>query len=211
MPAARSKSLIAIVILLVLLVLVSGAALVFSPLGFGGGGFPGRGAGGFAGGTRAGGLQGSSASAGSSQGGSTSAGSLPGGGNGGGFQGGNGGNFQGRGGAAGGGFLSFLTLGGIFRLLGIDFQYMGAANLGVPIFGILLALIAALGLWMQKRWALYLAVLVGILFLLGAFPGLLTGFVRFSLTRTGMAALNALFALGVIVLACLPSTRKSLS
>lgn len=178
MPATRSKSLAAIVILLVLLVLVSGGALVLSPLGFGGGGFRAGGVGG----TPGAGLQG----------GSPSAGSLPGGNS--------------------GGFLSFLTLGGIFRLFGINFQYMGAANLGVPIVGILLALIAALGLWMQKRWALYLAFVVGIIFLLGAFPSLLQVFTRFSLTmRTGMAVLNTLFALGVIILGFLPSTRKSLS
>ena len=213
MPTARSNSLITIVIVLVVMALLSGASLVVGSLGAAGaGGFrQGRGPGGFAAGTPApGSTQGGSASAGAGGGSAASAG-AGGGGTGGNFQGGNGGNFTGRGGG-GGGFLSFLTLPGIFRALGIDFQYMGPANVGVPGLGIVFLLISALGLWMQKRWALYLTIVVGIVFLIAALPGVLSlGFGRFSLLRTGMTAVNAIGALAVVIMSLLPSTRKSVS
>lgn len=202
MPTARSNSLIAIVIVLVVMALLSGTSLVVGSLGGAGGFRPGRGPGAGAIGTPApGGAQGGSASAG--------AGGGAAGGN---FQGGNGGNFTGRGAGGGGGFLSFLTLPGIFRALGIDFQYMGPANVGVPGLGIVFLLVSALGLWMQKRWALYLTIVVGIAFLIAALPGLLSlGFGRFSLLRTGMTAVNAIGAIAVVVMGFLPSTRKSVS
>lgn len=207
MPTARSKSLIAIVILLVVLALLSGTSFAITQLGFAAGSFrQGRGPGAFAGG----GSQGSSASAGASQGAGAPAGSGNSqGGTAGGFQGGNGGNFQGRGG--GGGFFSFFSMAGIFRALGLDFQLMSYANIAVAAVSILLLLLGALGLWMQKRWALYLVIVVGFLFLLGSVPGLFFGAGRFTLVRTGLNVLDAACALGVVILSFLPSTRSSVS
>ena len=194
MATTRSKSLVAIVILLVVLAVLSATSLAVTQLGLAAGGFRGaRGAGCPASGTPVPG--------GSTQGNSASAG-----GTGGNFQGG---NFPGRGG--GGGFFSFFSLAGIFRALGIDFQYMGIANISVPAVGILLLLVSALGVWMQKRWALYLAIVVGILFLLSAVPGLFFGAGRFTLVRTGLNVLNAACAIAVLVLGFLPSSRKSVS
>jgi hypothetical protein len=191
MPAVRSKSLVAIVVLLVVLALTSISSFALTQLnpGAGAGFRQGRGAGAFAGGTPApgGGSQGNSAGAGAP-----------------------GGSFQGRGGG-GGGFFGFFSTAGIFRALGLDFQLMSTANLIVAALGVLLLLLSAFGLWMQKRWALYLAIVVGILFLLGAVPGLAFGGFRFNPARTGLEALSALCALAVIVLGLLPSTRSSVS
>src|SRR5258707_8995267 len=110
MSTARSKSLIGVVILLVLLALASGAALAVNQLGAArvrqagpGGAFATPG-------------PGTPAPGDNSQGGSGT--------------GRGGGNFPGRG---GGGFFS---LAGIFRSLGIDFQVMGYVNLAVAGLGI---------------------------------------------------------------------------
>src|SRR5689334_16363781 len=118
MSTARSKSLMGVVILLVLLALASGAALAVNQLGAArirqggpGGAFATPGPGTPAPGDNAQGGSGSGA-----------------GRNGGNFQGG---NFPGRGGGG------FFGLAGIFRNLGIDFQVMGYINLAVAGLGIL--------------------------------------------------------------------------
>jgi len=139
------------------------------------------------------------------------------GGQGGNFQfgpGGAGGNFRGgnfRGGGGTGGF-------GLFRLLG------GAGTLGISgttlivvrgvfaVLGIGLALLSAWFVWKQKRWALNLAIVLAVLFLLGALPGLLLGGGRafasaLGFAETGLNGLKALAALPVIVLGMLPSVR----
>lgn len=187
MSTARSKSLIATVILLVLLALASGASLAVNQFG--------------AARIRQGGPGGAFATPGPgtpAPGDNSQGNPGPGTGR-------NGGNFPGRGGGG------FFGLAGIFRNLGIDFQLMGYINLAIAGLGILLLLVSALGVWMQKRWGLYLAIVVAILFLLGAVPGLLFGGGRFSLMRTGLDLLSAALAVGVIFLSFLPSTRSAIS
>ena len=192
MSTARSKSLIAVVFLLVVLALVSATSLTINQLAGGqlasasfrsgrfGGGAPGSG---------------TPAPGGNSQG-SSSAGSN--------FQGGSGGNFQGRGGG-------FFSMAGIFRALGLNFQIMNYANIGVAAIGILLLLISAVGVWMRKRWALYLAIAVAPVFLLGAVPGFFFGGGRFTPLRTGLNLLNSACAIAVLFLSFLPASRSSVS
>lgn len=187
MVTPRTKTLIATVILLVLLALVSGTSAAINLLGV----------------NRAqalganGALQGTPGPGRNFQGG-------PGNGNtnNGNFQNGNG-RFQGRGGGAFGG--------GMLRALGLDFQMMGYLNLGIAALGIILLLVAAAGIWAQKRWALYLSVVIAALFLLGALPGLFFGAGRFTLLRTGLDVLSAGSTLAALVLALWPSTRSAVS
>lgn len=98
---------------------------------------------------------------------------------------------------------------GLFRLLG------GARALGFngttliivrSIFAVLwigLALLSAWFVWKQKRWALNLAIVLALIFLLGG-RGLFNGF---GFVQTGLNALKVLAALPVIVLGMLPSVR----
>jgi uncharacterized membrane protein (DUF2068 family) len=84
---------------------------------------------------------------------------------------------------------------------------------GVPAVAIYLGvvlgvagLIAAAGLWMLKRWALWLTIVVSVLNILSAAPGL--AFAPTPTLRT-LAAVGVVgFAL-VVVLAVLPSSRRA--
>ncbi len=69
-----------------------------------------------------------------------------------------------------------------------------------------LGLVAAVGLWMLKRWALWLTIVVSVLNILAAAPGLLfapdlTGRVLATIGVVGLAV--------VILLAVLPGPRRS--
>jgi hypothetical protein len=104
-----------------------------------------------------------------------------------GVPGGPGGDFQTRPGGAGGTFQGGNFRGaapggaGLFRLFG------AARSLGVngttqivvrsvfALLGIGLAVLCAWFVWKQKRWALNLAIVLGVLVLLGALPGLFGG------------------------------------
>jgi len=133
-------------------------------------------------------------------------------GNGGGnFQPGNGGgNFQQRGG--GGGIFSAF---GIARLLGINFQYIRYITIAFSLIGIILTAVTAYFVWRQKRWALNLAIVLAILFLLGSLPGLFSFGGRFfsfiTVMTSSMNILKALATLAIIVLGILPSVRDSVS
>jgi len=127
------------------------------------------------------------------------------------FQGGNGGaGFGGRGGA---GFNLFS----VTRTLGLNPQSMVYINLGIAIIGILLLAWCAYGVWQQKKWALNLAMLLGLLFLLGALPGLFSGFNfgRFfnwmAGLRLGVNILEVIAGVVILVLGILPSVRDSYS
>ena len=186
MSTPRSKALIATVILLVMLALVSGASLAVNQFG--------------AARTRQGRSvlpvgtpsTGTPAPGETPQAGPRTGSGRPGGG-----------NFSGRGGGFG--------LAGIFRALGIDSQSMSYVTLAIAGLGILLLLVSAIGVWMRKRWALYLAIGMAVLFLLGALPGLLLGGGRFTPLRTVLDLSNAALAVGVLFLGLLPSTRSSVS
>ena len=116
-----------------------------------------------------------------------------------------GGNFQQRG--SPGGIFSLL---GTARSLGINFQYIRYFSMGIVIIGVALALVAAFGVWKQKRWALNLGIVLAVLILLGALPGLFSIGGRFiNWLPTSLNALKALASIPVIVLGILPSVRES--
>jgi uncharacterized membrane protein YqjE len=116
-----------------------------------------------------------------------------------------GGNFQQRG-APGGLFSLFGTA----RSLGIDFQYLRYVSTALGIIGIALTVVAAIFVWKQKRWALNLAIVLAILFLLGTLPGLFSLGGRFiNWLPTSLNILKALASIPIIVLGILPSVRDS--
>jgi len=115
------------------------------------------------------------------------------------------GNFQQRG--APGGLFSLF---GAARSLGIEFQYLRYVSIALGIIGIALTVVAAIFVWKQKRWALNLAIVLAILFLLGALPGLFSLGGRFvDWLPTSLNALKALASIPIIVLGILPSVRDS--
>jgi hypothetical protein len=127
--------------------------------------------------------------------------------NGGNFQGGNapGGNFQARG---GGGFNAFT----IFRTAGINPQVIGYISIGFTILGILLTLLSAYGVWKQKRWGLNLAMMLALVFLVAAVPGLFSlGGRNINWLRTSITVLNIIASAPILVLGILPSVRDFVS
>jgi hypothetical protein len=120
------------------------------------------------------------------------------------FQGNNGaggGNFQARG---GGGFNTFT----IFRSVGLSGQTMLYVTLGISILGILLALLSAFGVWKQKSWGLNLSMVIAILFLISALPGLFSlGGRNINLLRTSITILTLIASAPILVFGILPSTR----
>lgn len=122
--------------------------------------------------------------------------------NGGRFQGGNGGNFQGRGG--GGAFAMF----GAVRSLGINPQIFFFVNIGISILGIVLLLLCAYGVWKQKKAALNWAMLLGVLFLLAALPALLFGGM-FNVIRLVMGIFTIGAAATIVGMGILPSVRDN--
>lgn len=123
--------------------------------------------------------------------------------NGGNFQGGDG-NFQPR---NGGGFNPFGTA----RSLGIGGQVFGYIGTGFSILMIVGALASAYGVWKQKRWALNLAIVVGILLLVGALPGLFFGGRIFNFWRTAQNMVTLAASVVIAFTAILPSVRDSVS
>lgn len=119
------------------------------------------------------------------------------------------GNFQRRGG------LGIFSLFSAARGLGINFQYIRYVSLAIGILGIVLTIVAAVFVWKQKRWALNLAIVLAILFLLGALPGFFTFGGRFFSFLTVLTSsaniLKGLATLPIIVLGILPSVRDSVS
>ena len=118
----------------------------------------------------------------------------------------NGGNFQPR--NSSGGFSLFS----ITRSLGLGGQFMGYLNTGIAVGGVVLALVSAYGVWKQKRWALNLAIVLAILFLLGALPGLFFGAGRaINWLRMSLNALSAMASLAILGMGILPSVRDFVS
>jgi hypothetical protein len=127
------------------------------------------------------------------------------------------GNFQPGGNTSQGGNGNFQQSGrtgrsgpsGIFRVLGPALRYV---SLGISIIGILLTLASAWGVWKQKRWALNLAMVVAILFLLGSLPGLFMGGGRFfNAWRMVQNIVTGLSSVAVLFMGILPSVRDSVS
>jgi hypothetical protein len=116
-------------------------------------------------------------------------------------QGNGGGNFQGRGGA---GFSLFT----ITRMLGLPNQVVGILVLAFPIIGILLLLFGAFGIWKVQRWGLNLATILGVIFLIGALPGLFSiGGRNINWLRIGMDILSLVGTVTILALSFLPSVR----
>ena len=81
-------------------------------------------------------------------------------------------------------------------------------TLGITILGILLALLSAFGVWKQKSWGLNLGMVIAILFLLGALPGLFSlGGRNVNVLRTSITILTLVASAPILVLGILPSTR----
>ena len=200
----RTKSIITIVVLLALLAVLSVTSAVTTGQfgGFGRGGARG----GFNGTPRPGFNGTPGAPGGNFQGGGGGGAGGGGGGAGGGFGGGagGGGGFAGR--AGGGGFNTFA----ITRQLGISPLVIVYAGIAVTIIGILLALLCAFGVWKQKKWALNLAMLIALLFLIGALPGFFAGG-RFNLLRTAIEVLSVCASAVILVMGILPSVRDTVS
>jgi len=124
-------------------------------------------------------------------------------GNNGNFQGGTGnnGNFQNRGGNN--------ALGSFFRLFGPAFIYV---SLGITIIGFILALLSAYGVWKLKKWGINLGMVIALLFLIGALPGLFAlGGRNINLLRTSINILSLVASVPILVLGILPSVRDSLT
>jgi hypothetical protein len=186
MTTAKPKSMMIIAGLLILLALLSITSAISTQTGFARVRQPGQ-------------LNGATRNGGNSQGG-----------NGGNFQGGNGGNFQG--GNGNNGTFQNRTgnnnvLGSVFRLLGPSFIYI---SLGITILGIILALLSAFGVWKLKKWGLNLGMVVALLFLLGALPGLFTlGGRNINILRTSITILSLIASAPILVMGILPSVRDS--
>ena len=189
MSTTRTKPIITIVILLVVLALLSATSLVTSQLGV----FAGRGRpqGNF---VRTPGPNGTNGG---------------GGGGGGGFQGGNGGagGFQGRGGAGGGG--GAFAIFGAARSLGLNPQVFFFAGIAISVIGILLALLCAYGVWKQKKIGLNWGMVLALLFLLTAAVGLF--FVGRNPVNLVIGILNVVAAATILGLGVLPSVRDRVS
>jgi hypothetical protein len=127
---------------------------------------------------------------------------------------GNNGNFQGNNGNFQGGFganrrvLGGLNLFGLSRSIGLSGPLVLYISLGLSILGILLLLASAYGIWKSKRWGLNLGTLLGLVFLVGALPGLFfLGGRNINWLRTGTNILTALATLPILALSLLPSVR----
>jgi hypothetical protein len=192
MSTARPKSLTIIAALLVLLALASLTSTLTSSVFFVGAGPQG--------------VLGNRTQGGNFQG---NAGNVPGNGN---FQPGQNGNSQGganfQGRRAAGGFNLFS----ITRSLGLDPQIMRYINLGFAIVGLALLLVSAYGVWKQKRWALNLAMVLALVFLISALPGLFSIGGRFvNWMRIVTDVVNVAASAPILALGILPSVRDFVS
>lgn len=191
MSTTRTKPIITIVILLIALAVLSVVSLLTSQLGGVGGRARPQGS-----------FNGTPAPNGSNFQGRNGGTNTQGGNNGGGFRGGNaGGNFQGRGGA-GGAFAIF----GAVRQLGISPQIFPFIGIGISVLGILLVLLCAYGVWKQKKKALNWAMVLAVLFLLAALPGLFFGG-RFNVLSLVINVLQVGAAAAIVGMGVLPSVR----
>ncbi|RPH60299.1 MAG: hypothetical protein EHM81_06540 [Chloroflexi bacterium] len=125
------------------------------------------------------------------------------------------GNFQGQG--QGGNVRQRNNTGGfnlfsITRTLGLGGQVMGYINIGIAVAGAALTLLSAWGVWKQKRWALNLAMIIAVICLIGAVPGLFSIGGRFiNWFQVGQRALSTAASLVILFLGILPSVRDSVS
>jgi hypothetical protein len=189
MSTPRTKSIVTITVLLIVLALVSLASNLTTQLRIG---MPAR---------QPGALTGNNGSnfQGNNNGGNSQRNNNTGGN----FQGGNG-NFQRRTGTAG------FNLFSIYRTVGINGLAIGYLGLGFAGLSIMLVLVSAFGVWKQKRWGLNLAVVMAIIFLIGAVPSLFSLGGRFiNWSRFVTDVLSVAASLTILFLGILPSVRDS--
>jgi hypothetical protein len=79
-------------------------------------------------------------------------------------------------------------------------------TLGLDILMLILAVVAAIGLFKIKRWGMILAIVISILLILLAIPGMLR---IFSVVVLVENLVRILLAIAVVILLLLPSARKS--
>jgi hypothetical protein len=79
-------------------------------------------------------------------------------------------------------------------------------TLGLDILMLVLAVVAAIGLFKSKRWGVILAIVISILLILLAIPGMIRIFSAVVLVEN---LVRILLAIAVVVLLLLPSSRKS--
>lgn len=94
---------------------------------------------------------------------------------------------------------SGVGLAGLFRLI-------RPVTLGLDIVLLVLSVVAAIGLFRSKRWGAILAIVLAVLLILMAIPGLLRIFSAMVLIEN---LVRIILAVAVIVLLLLPTARKS--
>ena len=94
---------------------------------------------------------------------------------------------------------SIVGLARIFRLI-------RPVTIVFNVLVLVLAVVAAIGLFKSRRWAATLAIMLSVLLLLGSFPGLLRIFSPVMLIEN---VVRMILAVAVIVLLLLPSARNS--
>jgi uncharacterized membrane protein (DUF2068 family) len=100
--------------------------------------------------------------------------------------------------------LALLSLANLLAPLILPAE-AGAVVYLLIVLGVL-GLVAAGGLWMLKRWALWFTIVVSVLNVLAAAPGL---FFAPDLTGRVLATIGVMGFLVVILLAVLPSSRRA--
>jgi hypothetical protein len=186
MFTARSKSITIIAALLIVLALLSTVSALTSPTGFAGGRSPGQ-----------------PGAAGGNFQGNNNDGNAP--GNPGGGQNPQGGNRNSQG-------SSGFNISSIFRSVGINPQISGYISIGLTILGVMLAWLSAWGVWKQRRWGLNLAMVLALLFLMAAIPGLFSlGGRNINWLHAALNILTTLASTPILVMGILPSVRDSVS
>ncbi len=107
-----------------------------------------------------------------------------------------------------------FNLPGILRTLGLGGQVMTYLNFGAAVIGAGLAGLAAFWVWKKKKAGLNLALVLAIIFLLGALPGIFSGLRMIdaaAILRYALNLLSAGAALVVLVMGILPSLRDEVS
>jgi hypothetical protein len=102
--------------------------------------------------------------------------------------------------------LILFSVFGLITLFGT-----GAPPLPVALFAFIIdgvgGLIAAFGLWMLKRWGLWLSIVIAVLTILVAVPGLLLAPGTGKIVSAAIMVVNAV----LLVLVTLPVTRKAVA
>ena len=100
------------------------------------------------------------------------------------------------------------------RAFGLSGQVMIYLNYGAAVIGAGLAALAAFWVWKKKKAGLNLALVLAILFLLGALPGIFSGLRMMSaavILRYALNTLSAGAALVLLAMGILPSVRDEVS